>query len=242
MRIPTVRGVIDRRILINYRVDLAALTKLCPSPFRPLSVNGFGLAGICLIRLREIRPKFLPRFVGISSENAAHRFAVQWDSKHGMQTGVYIPRRDTSSWVNAFAGGRVFPGVHHQSHFDVKETEEVFQVEMTNRDGEAYLKIVGEKTDVFPQDSIFESLEQCSKFYQAGSVGYSPANVDKQYDGLELKTHRWQVTPLAVSESESSYFSNETLFPAGSAVLDNALLMQGIEHDWNSRQTLCCRS
>ena len=76
MRIPTIRGVIDRRVLVNFRVDPDVLARVCPAPFRPQIVNGFGVAGICLIRLKSIRPKLFPACLGISSENAAHRIAV----------------------------------------------------------------------------------------------------------------------------------------------------------------------
>lgn len=79
MKIPVIRGVIDRRILVNYRVDPEALAPLLPAPFRPQLQRGYGVAGICLIRLRGVRPKFLPSWLGISSENAAHRVAVEWD-------------------------------------------------------------------------------------------------------------------------------------------------------------------
>ena len=52
MRIPVIRGVIDRRILVNYRVDPDALSRLLPEPFQPQFVNGVGIGGICLIRLK----------------------------------------------------------------------------------------------------------------------------------------------------------------------------------------------
>ena len=122
MRIPTIRGVIDRRVLVNFRVEPEFLGRICPAPFRPQIVKGFGVAGICLIRLKQIRPKAFPALFGIASENAAHRIAVQWDTDEGLQTGVYIPRRDTSSFLNAFAGGRIFPGVHSRARFAVRET------------------------------------------------------------------------------------------------------------------------
>lgn len=110
MRLPVIRGIIDRRILANYRVDPCVLTKLLPPTFRPQMVDGFGIAGICLIRLKSIRPSFMPSWMGISSENAAHRIAVEWDDGDHVRTGVYIPRRDTSSTLNSLAGGRIFPG------------------------------------------------------------------------------------------------------------------------------------
>jgi hypothetical protein len=128
MRIPVIRGVIDRRILVNFRVDSVVLAAQLPDLFRPQRVHGCGIAGVCLIRLKHIRPTFLPRLVGIASENAAHRIAVEWNTADGVRAGVYVPRRDTSSRLNALAGGRLFPGVHNLARFDVNETEDQFRV------------------------------------------------------------------------------------------------------------------
>src|SRR5262249_12062992 len=110
LQVPIIRGVIDRRILVNFRVDPVVLGKILPSPLRPKLVNGTGIAGVCLIRLKHIRPRGLPAFVGVGSENAAHRIAVKWDEQGEGREGVFIPRRDTSSWLNKLAGGRLFPG------------------------------------------------------------------------------------------------------------------------------------
>ena len=88
MRIPKIRGLIDRRVLVNFRVDPEVLSRVCPSPFRPQIVEGFGIAGICLIRLKHLRPVRFPACLGIASENAAHRIAVQWEANGGTQAGV----------------------------------------------------------------------------------------------------------------------------------------------------------
>jgi hypothetical protein len=46
MRLPVVRGVIDRRILVNYRVDPDVVARTLPPPFRPKLHRGYGLVGI----------------------------------------------------------------------------------------------------------------------------------------------------------------------------------------------------
>ena len=240
MRIPTIRGVIDRRVLVNFRVAPNVLAKVCPAPFRPQTVQGFGIAGICLIRLKEIRPRGFPAFLGISSENAAHRIAVEWSDGHETKTGVYIPRRDTSSWLNTFAGGRIFPGTHHHATFSVSESEQQYQIQMVSRDGETNLEVCGTVSQQLPEDSVFDSVEHCSKFFEEGSVGYSPANQSNAYDGLELRSFNWSVSPLSVEKVESSFFNDKDRFPPGSITLDNALLMTGIDHEWHSRSSLCC--
>ena len=88
MKVPTIRGLIDRRVLAIFRVAPDALRQILPAPFRPQLVDGFGIAGICLIRLKHARPKGSPSLVGISSENAAHRIAVEWDAGGKIRCGV----------------------------------------------------------------------------------------------------------------------------------------------------------
>lgn len=233
MKIPTIIGTIDRRILINYQVDKDVLTKYLPAPFRPKLVNNKGVVGICLIRLKNIRPRGLPKTVGISSENGAHRIAVEWTENGQTKEGVYIPRRDTSSKLNSWAGGRVFPGVHHLADFSVDEKQGNYFVEFKSEDN-TFLSIKASETTEWNKDSIFENLDCVSDFFEKGAVGYSPDEIGETYDGLELKTHEWKVKPLTVSDVRSSFFEDETVFPKGSIKFDNALLMKSIEHEWKS--------
>ena len=242
MRLPVIRGVIDRRILVNYRVDPAVLAPTLPPPFRPKLRRGHGMVGICLIRLRGVRPRFLPRWLGISSENAAHRTAVEWDEGEQVREGVYVRRRDTSSWLNALAGGRVFPGIHSHARFTVQESGTHFEVALRSDDGVTNLSVVGDVTDRLPAGSAFGSLAEASAFFQAGSLGYSATPDPRRFQGLELRCHRWQVEALAVSAVRSSYFDDRSVFPAGSIEFDCALLMRGIEHEWHGKSDLCCQA
>ena len=121
MRAPVMVGTIERRLLVNYRVDPEVLAAHLPAPFRPQVVHGVGIAGICLIRLGHLRPQGLPAAMGTTTENAAHRIAVECDGDAGREHGVYIPRRDSSSRLTALVGGRLFPGEHHRGRFSVHE-------------------------------------------------------------------------------------------------------------------------
>jgi hypothetical protein len=239
MQIPVLRGLIDRRLLVNFRVDPVVLPRLLPAPFRPKLVQGIGMAGVCLIRLKDIRPRWLPSFLGISSENAAHRIAVEWDHQGKTQEGVFIPRRDTSSRLNTLAGGTLFPGVHHHAAFHVQEHADRYRIELNSDDRHTHLLVDGHVAQEFPTTSVFGSLREASAFFEKGSLGYSVTAEPGQFDGLELRSFHWQVQPLAVEQVESSFFEDRGLFPAGSVELDCALLMRGIEHEWHDRGKLC---
>jgi uncharacterized protein DUF2071 len=239
MRIPVIRGVIDRRILVNFRVDPAILARILPTPFKPKLVGGAGMAGVCLIRLKNIRPRFLPPVVEISSENAAHRIAVEWDEDGQPREGVFIPRRDTSSRLNTLLGGRLFPGVHHHASFQVEELEDRYRILMDSDDRRTHLLIESRVAAELPRTSIFASLEEASGFFERGSLGYSVTRRPREFDGLELRTFNWHVQPLATEKVESSFFADRTLFPASSVEFDCALLMRGIDHEWHGRESLC---
>jgi hypothetical protein len=60
MRLPQIAGRIERRLLVNYRVDPEAVARVLPEPFRPQLVGDVAIAGICLIRLRAMRPARYP--------------------------------------------------------------------------------------------------------------------------------------------------------------------------------------
>lgn len=134
MKIPTVHGYIERRILINFTADPKVVEKILPFPFRPKIYEGKAIVGICLIRLKDIKPKGLPSFLGINSENGAHRIAVEWDENGEVKTGVYIPRRDTSLKFNMLVGGRVFPGKHFYAKFNVHEANGNYHVDFISSD------------------------------------------------------------------------------------------------------------
>ncbi len=239
MRLPAIQGVIDRRILVNYRVDVEVASRLLPPPFRPKLAGGYAIAGICLIRLKKIRPAFLPVAVGIGSENAAHRFAVEWDRDGLPEEGVYIPRRDSNSRLNALLGGRLVPGEHHHARFNVDESGDRFSVAFQSDDRQVAVKVVAQRIDDLPSGSVFSSLGEASRFFEGGALGYSATRDPARYDGLELRCEAWSVQPLAVQQVESSYFEDVMKFPAGSATFDCALLMRGVEHQWRTREDLC---
>ena len=239
MKIPAIQGIIDRRILVNFQVDPEVLARFLPSPFHPKLAGGSGIAGICLIRLKDMRPRLVPSWFGVSSENAAHRFAVEWSSEGQTHEGVYVPRRDTSSYFNTVLGGRLFPGAQHLALFEVEERDGFYSVRLHSGDGQVRLKVVGRVAREIPRSSVFRSLDEASNFFEQGALGYSATQDPGRFDGMELRSLRWNVEPLAVEEVESSFFSNEKVFPRGSVRFDSALLMRDIEHEWHAREPLC---
>ncbi len=240
MRLPVIKGVIRRRLLVNFRVDAPVMAEYLSKPFRPKLHAGYAIAGICLIRLEQIRPAGLPSFCGLSSENAAHRIAVEWDdpATGAWREGVFIPRRDTGSWLNYLAGGRIFPGEHHLADFAVQDDGTNVAMDIRSRDGEMNVRVRAHEADAMPPSSCFGSLAESSAFFEGGCVGYSVTGDGCRLDGLRLQTEDWRVRALNVEHVESSFFADESVFPAGSVTFDHALIMRDLCHEWHGEAAM----
>lgn len=233
MRQPRLASVVEHRLLVNYRVDPEVIATLLPAPLRPQQVDGWAVAGICLIRLGRVRPRAVPGGLGLRSENAAHRIAVEWDGPEGPETGVYIPRRDSGSIINVLVGGRLFPGRHHRASFDVRETSQDLHVAYASRDGGTRVSVDVAMADRFQGSALFADLGQASAFFRHGSVGFSAGRGGTRLDGMELATDSWRVEPVEVRAVRSTFFDDQDRFPAASVALDCALLMREVSVTWN---------
>jgi hypothetical protein len=238
MLLDTIHGIIERRILLNYRIDPEVLQKVLPPGFRPKLFKDKAIGGVCMIRFGGLRPRMIPEWLGLGSENAAHRIAVEWDEDDGQKEGVFIPRRDTGSWFNKTLGGRVFPGIFQKSLFSVAESPDSISVKIQHADGTEEASFSGHLAESLARTSRFQSTEEAASFFSLGATGYSVTREAHHYHGMELRSLSWKVEPMQVTSAHSSFFADTARFPKGSVELDCALVMRHVEHEWHSRPDL----
>ncbi len=232
--LPTLEGIIARRILLNWWLEPEAARRLVPEPFEPAIVNGFAVGGICLIRLEQMRTVRMPAALGVSSENMAHRIAVRYPSVGGMRDGVYILRRDTGSLINVLLGGRIFPGVNSDAEFQIVEGEGGLSVNVFSNDGSADVNLRARSGVAWKWSLLFPRLVDAAGFFERGSRGFSCRLDGRGVEGMEVRQKHWEMSPLAVEEVRSAFFDNEQRFPRGSAGFDSAVIMRGIPHTWHA--------
>lgn len=228
MKLPALCGHLERRILLNYRVDPKVLAPLLPVGLRPFTWRGEGVAGICLLRLSQVRPEGLPAWMGLSSESAAHRIAVAWEEEGHTRTGVYVLRRDTSAWLPHLLGSRVFPGRFERSHLQVETSPEGWSLQLEGKDLRVALRV--RKASERRGTSLFRDLDEASAFFQSGALGWSQG--DPHLEGMMIALEGWNLRPLDIEYATSSYFEDRARFPEGSLHLDSAYCMEHLPLRW----------
>jgi len=232
MKIPIIRGVVRRHLLVNYRVDAGVMRDWLPAPFEPKLHRGWAVAGVCLIRVEQM-PRSLARFGrGLGSENAAHRVAVRWPEGPDVHEGVYVCSSHTDSLLGHLSRRGVLPGEQRRARFRVWDDGREIGLSMRSSDRSQVVELAGHAGAAMPPSSIFGSIREASVFFERGSVGYAPSQGGRGYVGVAADAPHWAVHPLAVTHVSSSFFEDGTRFPPGSAEFDHALVMRDVEHVW----------
>jgi hypothetical protein len=231
--LPTLEGIIARRVLVNFRVDPDVARRLVPAPLEPIVERGACVAGICLIRLERLRPKGLPSAIGLASENMAHRIAIRYPTAEGVSDGVFIWRRDTDQALVSLLGGRLFPGVHGRAAFAVAERDGSLAMDVRTERGEADIALRVRSAREWRPTSLFPTFDAVVEFFRRGDCGFSCSLHQDRLEGMRLRTLTWKMEPLDVQDVRATFYADRARFPAGSAVLDGAVIMRGIPHEWH---------
>jgi hypothetical protein len=223
-----VECTIERRLLVNYRIDPDVLGSLLPNGVRAQIVRGSAVGGVCFLRLAHLRPRSLPSWSGLRTENVAHRFAVEWDGADGVVAGVYVPRRETDSRLAAWSGGRLFPGVYRLARFEVNEHGGDYRIGVQSADGRADVAVRARRTDQL-SGSLFEDIADAVEFFRSAPASLSPNESRSCLEGVRLQCDRWAAEPLEIDEMRSAVFDDLAFFPPGTCALDSALVMHDLD-------------
>lgn len=226
---PSIASLIERRLLVNFRLDPEAAARILPEGSRPLLRRGHAVGGLCLIRLAGVRRSGGPpvlagladlagRF-GLRTEIAVHRIATVREGPEGPEPGLYIARRDTDSRIGTLTAGLFLPGEHHLARFEVEESPERLRIGFRGADGGAQARVEALVADELRGSALFADLDEAARFVREACDG----------EGYPGRAREFSIRPVELVQAASSYFADPAHFPEGAAEPDSALLMREVE-------------
>lgn len=260
MKAPAIHGRIERRILVDHLVPPDAVAALIPDGFELRLVHGQAVVGMCLIHLHRLRPGPLPRWSGASVEAVAHRVSVWGPGPGGPVGGVYVPRRDTTSWPASVVGGRAFPGVHGLARIDVEDSGECIAISATNADGTTIDVAVhrpsspgvcahdhrgcggahtpggggGGEGEGGGSAGGGDRAEALSSLHRSELLAWSPDRTGRGLEVAEMRCHQWATAPVVVERASSSWLAGQPGLGGGVLASPSALLMEDLDMTWSA--------
>ena len=219
MRFAPVRGVIERRLLVIYRLDPKVAKEVLPPPWQARLIGGYAVAGIALAHLGRLRPAGLPPVAGLARESVTHGIAVEWESSRSLHTGVFVTHHDSAG---AGRGRRLC----RASRFTVDERTDGLRVAYTGRDRTVRVDIDVDLVASLAGSALFADVYAATRFLQldgAGGAAWAPPA-----KAIRLCAGDRSVGAARVLSTSSTVFADTSVFPPGSVHLDSALLMRDL--------------
>ena len=221
-------GVVERRLLVNYRVELDVLDTVLTDPLRGREVGdtGKGVGSVCITRVEDTRPGFLPESLGVTVEMATHRVYARVED--GGDHCVYVPWRGVSSRFHALVLSSLLPTDFDSADFLTEDRDGARQVRVDWDSDVAGVVFRDTDRDTVDDDSVFYSVESASTFLCEAGVEY--AMTGDVYTGVETCPDRTDLKPVEISDERSSYFGKL------GGEFDSAFGMTDVELAWEPRR------
>ncbi len=225
--------LVDRRILILYRVSADALGQLCPAAARPRS-SCCAVAGI-VFRRRTVRAWLVPARCG-TSQCATHFMRLPDDLRADVCPGIIPLRHDSSSrWQTwgAASGGR------HHARFQVVDRLDSLELVGDSDDRQMHLALKARVARELPGGSMFRSVSQVAGYLAADLARLGLVTAARSVGSGDVWRHL-RLEPLDVMQLESSFFDRWRQSHPEWVEHDSAFLLREEQLGWSQEGTFCC--
>ncbi|GAA3293694.1 hypothetical protein Dvina_19565 [Dactylosporangium vinaceum] len=223
-QLPSVRALVNERIIFNYRLPADYLKRLLPVAWlTPQLVDGSAVASVCVLRLSRVTAGPFPSVLGVHSVSSARRYGVL-DERSGGSPAVFVSERTTNSALGSLFTAAGFSAQHDYLPAAIGD------------DGESILVTLG--NDRFTgravpaslwSSSLFPELEDFSTFLAEGVRSYGTSRREGRLTILDLFKEDRGYQPLAAREVGGSLV--QPWLDAG-AVLDSVARTTDAKYRW----------
>jgi hypothetical protein len=223
----------EQRLIFNFRLPPEVLERHLPVPWlQPLPIEGFAVASLCVLWLRNVTVGRIPRRFGAATISSAYRFGVLDRFDGGAKPAVYVRTRySTSHWTSQLS--RLgFPWQRSQARIELKRLggSGSSRLQITSGSGEP---VFGATVRHPSRNSsaLFESPEDFARFVAQGVTSYSPSQKGDRMSVVDLVKEDQTYSPLEASDIQAPLLAEWLARPAAD-FFDSAYRTEGGTYLW----------
>jgi hypothetical protein len=225
----TLLGTIDRCWLFVYQTPESEARALVPAALELVTRDGCAFWNIVACRLRAMRPRGFPAFVGVSCWHVAYRFYVRFHPAAGPPIeGLYFVRSDCDSRLMTMMGNALTDFRFHTAGVEVTETDALVQITIRSPDAPARATVDRAKPAELPPHSSFSSLEEAAAYLKYKPFGISlDAAGNANVAAIRRDEAAWKSRLVDVISAEWQFFEGKTVRP------EICYEVEPIDYQWN---------
>lgn len=226
-----VDGFVTDRFLVNYRAPAAELARLVPAPFTLDSYGGYGFLSVCVLEVRDMGIRALPRALRFNNLEVLYRLGVRY---RGQPSFVTL-RSDTSSLALACLGGWFSQYRLRAARIQFSRAHGRFALQARTRDGsaDARIDVDPSRTRRASSTSVFSSAELADRWLLGMSFSVDPGRPGRVL--VQPIDHSpWQARFVEPRELQFGFLEQLSRTYAVPLEYDSTLAMRGIHQTWHA--------
>ncbi len=230
-----VKAHFHRCLALTYAFPAKLLAGLLPPGLAVDTYGEFGFVAIALVETRNLRPAFLPSWLGQDFFLCGYRIFTRLSGGTGALRGLYILRSDTDRALMSYLGNVFTHYRYYLGDVTCERSGSVSRWKVSTRGGEADLSVSVDfeatKTRL-PEGSPFPDFKVARRF--AGPLPYTFDFEPQTGSIISVRGTRgeWNPQPASVAVDALAFF-NRAPFNAVQPLLANAFYVQDVGYGWD---------
>ena len=226
----TMKGTIERCWLFAFRAPEAELRPALPAPLDLVTHGGFAFWNVVVCRVGAMRPRFAPRFLGMSYWHVAYRLYA----RHRSLEGLHFVRSDCDSAVLSWMGNVMTDFHFHAAGVRVEEEDARVRIAIDSPDAPGAAEIDRRAPPALPEGSPFRSVEEAAAFLKYKPLGLSVGRGGAvSVVRIVRDESAWRARAVAVAAQRWAFFDGRP------AVAELCTEIEPIEYRWNRGEFAC---
>lgn len=226
----------DFSLVLTYALPQAVLTPLLTPEMTLDTYEDFGFVAIAMVQTKQLRPSFMPAFLGQDFFLTGYRIFTRYQNHAGRNLrGLKILRSDTNKTSMAMLGNLMTSYNYCRAIVQMTSlAPEKFELQITTPQAEADLHVVADVSEAaatLPASSPFPDLRAALRF--AGPLPHTFSYERQTNSVIIIKGVRSEWHPrLATVEVKKETFFAHPIFRGVTPILASAFYVTDIPYLW----------
>ena len=216
--------------LVNFAIKPDVLQTALPPSLQADVYQGDSFLSIVIANLQEMRPAFVPHFLGINYYQIVYRAVV----RHNENRGVHFLRGDANNPLMCMMGNLFTYFKFHYSAIQMEKTSSGFNFNLKAMAADIHSTFrLRQGLQKMPPASKFKTLEEAKSFlvelYDAYAFDKSKQKISK----VHIQRENWELTLAEDSRQEYEWMQQGPLFCRKNTRLDSIFHVQNLPYCWH---------